>query len=202
MAQVETIQRGAEIPGLHGEVLYDPEEVGDAITRLGIFVLENYPEPPLSVGLLNGAGPLVQRVMSRIATLEPSYHPPLDHMIVSTYHSPDPRVPSEPRIVTDLSPKTKVADRQVLIWDDILDTGKTIKFTKKHLETAGAAQVDVAVLVDRMIPKEVQAEIAGFRTAEKRWLVGMGMDDSAALGPDGGRFLPYIAVALSQPEGD
>jgi hypoxanthine phosphoribosyltransferase len=191
------VQRGEVIEGLHGEVLFTEEDIAQAVGRVATHILENYPSSPLFVELLRGAGPFALDLVEEITRLEPNYHPRLDNMIVSTY---DGREAREPRIVTDLAPTSKVEGERVVILDDILDSGRTMKFTKAHIETAGAAEVEVAVLVDRVMPKEVKAMVAGFRLDDKRWLVGKGMDDEKALGPEGGRYLKYIAVALSQPE--
>jgi hypoxanthine phosphoribosyltransferase len=196
------IQRGEIIEDVHGEVLFTEEDISEAVRKVATFVLDNYERPPLCVPLLNGAGPFALDVVTDISRLEPGYHPPLDYMIVRTYHGEDPLVPAETRIIRDLSPETIVSNQKVLVLDDILDTGGTMEFTTTHLESAGAADVQIGVLVDRVIPKDVQALIAGIKTEDKRWLVGKGMDDPKALGPDGGRYLPYIAAALSQPGRD
>ncbi|MGR8933615.1 MAG: hypoxanthine-guanine phosphoribosyltransferase [Gammaproteobacteria bacterium] len=76
-----------------------------------------------------------------------------------------------------LKPNEPLADRTILIVDDILDEGITLHAIYEYCLTQGAASVYSAVLVDKLLdrPKPVQADFVGV-TAENRYLFGYGMD--------------------------
>ena len=87
-----------------------------------------------------------------------------------------------------------VAGRQVLIMDDVLDTGASLKIACEIAREAGAAEVLTAVFARKPDPlkdghkREIEADFSAWE-APARYLVGYGLDD-------GGRFraLPYIGV--------
>lgn len=80
--------------------------------------------------------------------------------------------------------------RNVLLLDDILDTGQTISRLKRHLESRGAASVRTAVLLRKIGRQQVpfEPEWIGF-TIPDRFVVGYGLDFN-----DEYRHLPYIGV--------
>jgi hypoxanthine phosphoribosyltransferase len=87
-----------------------------------------------------------------------------------------------------------VEGRQVLIMDDVLDTGASLKIACEIVREAGAAEVLTAVFARKPDPlkdgktREKDADFSAWE-APARYLVGYGLDD-------GGRFraLPYIGV--------
>ena len=74
-------------------------------------------------------------------------------------------------------PKKEVTGRCVLLMDDILDEGHTLAAAKAKLLGMGAAEVWIAVLVEKDLgyPKPVQADFVGM-TLPNRYVFGMGMD--------------------------
>ena len=70
-----------------------------------------------------------------------------------------------------------VKGRHVLLIDDILDSGGTLKLVKPQLESLGAATVKTAVLLrkDRPAAREVQADYVGFEIPDE-FVVGYGLD--------------------------
>jgi len=74
-------------------------------------------------------------------------------------------------------PETKLENRTVLIVDDILDEGITLKAIHDFCEQQGAVTVYSAVLVDKNLdkPKPIQADFIGLET-KNRYLFGYGMD--------------------------
>jgi hypoxanthine phosphoribosyltransferase len=190
-------QSTAEQSPLHQEILYTEDEVRTRIAAIALNIVEVYQDTdPLFVALMRGGAPFAAQLMTEITRHDPYFHPELDNMIVSTYGGG--RQAGTPRVITDLSPTTVIEGRQVITVDDISDSGATFDYLAGHLKLAGASLVEQAVLIDRIVPKERTPEIACFRTGDRRWLIGMGMDDKG-LGHEGGRWLPYVAVANSQP---
>ena len=74
-------------------------------------------------------------------------------------------------------PPAGAKDRHVLVLDDILDAGHTLKAIRDRLLEAGAATVRCAVLVEKILPaaKPIAAEFVGLRIPD-RFVFGCGMD--------------------------
>lgn len=89
-----------------------------------------------------------------------------------------------------------VRNRNVLLLDDILDTGKTMHHLVNHIKGLGARSVKVAVLLRKRGRQEVafEPDYCGFEIPD-RFVVGYGMDFN-----DEHRHLPYIGV-LTEPQG-
>ena len=98
----------------------------------------------------------------------------------------------EPEILFDLS--ANVAGREVLVVDDILDTGRTLLFARNLLGEREATTVKACCLLDkaerRMV--DVEAEFVGF-ACPNEFVVGYGLDFAHRY-----RELPYIGV-LGEP---
>ncbi len=83
--------------------------------------------------------------------------------------------------------------RNILLVDDICDSGRTLKVLKQHLLDAGARVVRSAVLVRRKLKDAVfEPDWIGFEYDGSEWLVGYGMDDC-----DRWRNLPSIHIITS-----
>jgi len=87
-----------------------------------------------------------------------------------------------------------VKDRDVLLIDDILESGNTLKFAQDLMESRGARNVEIAVLLDKHSKRkaEVTADYTGFECPD-HFVVGYGMDVAYAF-----RELPFVGVV----EGD
>jgi hypoxanthine phosphoribosyltransferase len=73
----------------------------------------------------------------------------------------------------------KVQGRNVLLVDDICDSGRTLEVLKATLEAEGANEIRSAVLVERTKSKEIfQPDYIGFDHSGPEWFVGYGMDDN------------------------
>ena len=87
--------------------------------------------------------------------------------------------------------KLDVKGRHILILDEVLDTGRTLKKISEKLRDQGALSVKTVVLVEKTIPRPdgiAHADWAGF-LMEDRYLIGCGMDSE-----ENYRNLPYIAI--------
>ena len=87
-----------------------------------------------------------------------------------------------------------VKDRQVLIIDDVLDTGASLKIARDLILEAGASEVLTAVFARKPDPlkdgakREIEADFTAW-DAPDRYLVGYGLDDGGLY-----RSLPYIGA--------
>lgn len=92
------------------------------------------------------------------------------------------------RVLRDID--NEVAGRDVLLIDDILESGKTLKFTRDLMLSRGARSCSVAVLLDKHARREtaIDADHVGFRCPDY-FVVGYGMDVAHAF-----RELPFVGV--------
>jgi hypoxanthine phosphoribosyltransferase len=81
-----------------------------------------------------------------------------------------------------------VKDADLLVVEDILDTGKTLQALTQHLQGLGPRRLRTAVLLDKPTRREVdfQPQYVGF-TVPDRWVVGYGLDSDGLY-----RNLPYV----------
>jgi len=100
------------------------------------------------------------------------------------------------RLTRDLD--TDVKARDVLIIEDILDSGRTLNFVKTLLVSRGAKTVQTCALLDKPSRRQVkvEAEYVGF-TVPDAFVVGYGMDVAGI-----GRGLPYIGTVNDVSEDD
>lgn len=92
------------------------------------------------------------------------------------------------RVVKDI--ESDVAGRDVLLIDDILESGRTIAFARKLMEERGAHRVGVAVLLEKPGKRatQIEADHIGF-VCPDLFVVGYGMDAGHAF-----RELPFVGV--------
>lgn len=111
----------------------------------------------------------------------------IDFVTISSYkHGTES---GELKLVQDLD--TPVAGREVIIIEDIVDTGKTVNFLRNHLANLGAASIRVAALLDKPSRRAFdipQPEYIGF-TIPDEFVFGFGLDDAGQ-----GRGLPGVFV--------
>jgi hypoxanthine phosphoribosyltransferase len=89
-------------------------------------------------------------------------------------------------------PSEQIAGRHVLVIDGVLDAGRTIAKAISLIQAAGAASVQVAVMLDKQRPDAVaRADYVGFPVGNE-FVIGYGMDDAGRH-----RGLPYIGKVNS-----
>jgi hypoxanthine phosphoribosyltransferase len=112
--------------------------------------------------------------------------PRIDFLTLESYGS-GTESSGEVRVVKDIRMDVRGAD--VMLVDDILDTGRTLSFATRHLLDKGARSVKTVALLDkpsrRVVPFE--ADFVGF-TVPDEFVVGYGLDYDSYY-----RELPYIA---------
>lgn len=113
----------------------------------------------------------------------------IDFLAVSSYGS---RTESSGRVrlLHDLG--TEVRGRDVLLVEDVVDTGLTIRFLLDYLELRGPASLRVCTLLQKAIDDipAVEAEFIGFRVPN-RYVIGYGMDLAGHY-----RNLPFVAALV------
>jgi hypoxanthine phosphoribosyltransferase len=165
-----------------GKPLFTREEIQRKIQELGSRISTDYAEKDLLVvGVLKGA---VFFMADLMRSLKISVRMDFLHA-TSSSKSPD----GQPvHIIADMHEDIKGKD--VLLVEDIMDSGVTIDYLKRLLLGRGPASLKVCVLLDKAERRKVaiEADYAGFRIPNK-YVVGYGLDYE-----DRYRNLPYIAV--------
>ncbi len=132
-------------------------------------------EPPLLVGVLTGSAFFLADLV-RAMTI----HVNLDFISISSYRGPQPRVPGGGRsgvvrIVKDID--IAVTGRDVVIIEDIVDTGLTLNYLRKTLAQRSPRSLTAVALLDkaarRIVP--VPVEYRGFEIPDV-FVVGYGLD--------------------------
>lgn len=110
---------------------------------------------------------------------------PLDVEMIWLRSYGDKRVASAISMVA--GPSEQIAGRHVLVIDGVLDAGRTISKAVSLIQAAGAASVQVAVMLDKQKRDAVaRADYVGFTVGDD-FVIGYGMDDAGKY-----RGLPYI----------
>ncbi|MEA3533802.1 hypoxanthine phosphoribosyltransferase [Rhizobium sp. CC-YZS058] len=96
------------------------------------------------------------------------------------------------KIIKDID--SNVAGRDVLLIDDILESGRTLRFARDLMLERGAKSVSIAVLLDKKVKREVdfEADHIGFECPD-HFVVGYGMDVAYAF-----RELPFVGVVVGE----
>jgi hypoxanthine phosphoribosyltransferase len=169
--------------GVSGRVLISEEEIAARVTELGEAIGRDYAgRAPVLVGVLKGALVFVADLIRAIA-LPVS----LDFMSVSSYGS-GARSSGVVRLSSDLS--MSIEGRDVIIVEDIIDSGRTISYLRRNLATRHPRSLALCALLDKVARREVEVtgDYIGFVIPDE-FVVGYGLDHDGLL-----RNLRYIAV--------
>lgn len=166
-----------------GKPLFTSEEIQRKIQELGQRISADYANKDLLViGVLKGA---LFFMADLLRTLRLPVQMDFIHCTSSASRSKDG---NPVQMLSDI--KTDISGKDVLLVEDIIDSGVTISYLKNMLMDRGPASLRVCVLLDKTERRNVQieADYAGFRIPNK-YVVGYGLDYQ-----DRYRNLPYIAV--------
>ncbi len=167
-----------------GEVVLTEKQIQDRIKEMGKEITKAYSKDDDIIMLCVLRGAIL--FMSDLAR-EINLPVVFDFMDVSSYEGTSSS--GMIRIIKDL--EENIEGRNVLIIEDIMDTGLTLKHVIDLLKTREPASLKVATLLDkpdRRVEKEVSADFNGFEVPDK-FVVGYGLDYKEKY-----RNLPYIGV--------
>ena len=165
------------------EILYTEEQLSEAVKKLGAQISEDYRGKNLCmVAVLKGSLVFMADLM-RAITIPCS----IDFLAVSSYGN-STKSSGEVRLVKDLD--GPLANKDLLIVEDILDSGITLSYLKKALSARNPKSIRICTLLDK--PHRRKADIAadyyGFITPDA-FIVGYGLDYAERY-----RNLPYVGV--------
>jgi hypoxanthine phosphoribosyltransferase len=158
------------MPQRPGGVLISREEIAARVVELGQSISrEHGGGVPLLVGVLKGAAvfmaDLIRAIPSPVA---------IDFMAVSSY-GPATRSSGAVRLTADLS--VSIEGRDVILVEDIVDSGRTIHYLRRNLETRHPRSLEVCTLLDKVERRQVEVTLdyVGFVIPD-RFVVGYGFD--------------------------
>ncbi len=165
------------------KILVSQQEIEEKCEELGKQLSEEYQDRfPLAIGVLKGALPFMSDILRCMDTyLE------MDFMDVSSYggatHSS-----GEVKIEKDLN--TKVEGRDILIIEDIIDSGLTLNYLVDLFKYRKAKSIKIVTLLDKPEGRtvDIKADVVGFKVPNE-FVVGYGLDYQEKY-----RNLPYIGV--------
>jgi hypoxanthine phosphoribosyltransferase len=173
-----------------GEILVQPDELQHRIRQLGEEISRDYAgHELLLIGVLKGAVFFLADLMRQI-----DVPCEVDFMAVSSYGSSTDSS-GVVRILKDLD--APLEGRHVLIVEDIVDSGLTLQYLMRTLQTRGPASLAVCALLTKPERRkaEVPARYVGFEIPDK-FAIGYGLDYAERY-----RNLPYVAT-LSVGDGE
>ncbi len=165
------------------EVLLTEQEVNDKIRAIGEQISRDYQGRQVYlVCILKGASFFACELAKRISV--PVF---LDFMSVSSYGS-DTMSSGVIRVVKDLDESLK--DKDVIVVEDIVDTGRTLSYLLEMLKARGTKSLALCALLDKPDRRvvDVHVDYTGFQIPDE-FVVGYGLDYDQKY-----RNLPYIGI--------
>ena len=164
------------------EILLSAEQIQKRVSELAGQIRRDFPGDLHLIAVLKGAFMFLSDLVRNI-----DGHVSLDFMAVSSY-AKGTTSSGEVRLLKDLD--TTLDGRNVIIVEDIVDTGLTLSYLQQILRRRHPKSLRTACLLSKPSRRKVDVavEYVGF-TIEDRFVVGYGLDYA-----EGYRNLPHIAV--------
>ena len=165
------------------EILYTEETLQTAVQKLGRQISEDYKDKNLlMVSVLKGSIVFMADLM-RAITIPAA----IDFMSVSSYGA-GTKSTGVVRILKDLD--TNVADYDLLLVEDILDSGNTLAYLRELLSDRHPRSIKIATLLDKPSRRtaDIHADYKGFEIADQ-FVVGYGLDYNEKY-----RNLPFVGI--------
>lgn len=164
-------------------VLLSEEEISGKIRELGSKISEEYKNKDLIlVGVLKGSVPFMAELMKRI-----TIPCEMDFMAVSSYGN-STESSGVVRILKDLD--FEIENKDVLIIEDIIDSGITLNYLIKYLKAKNPNSVEIVCLLNKPERRQVEIDVKylGY-DVPNYFLVGYGLDYAEKY-----RNLPYVGI--------
>ena len=165
------------------KVLVTEEEISARIQEMGAALAERFQgKNPMFLGVLKGCFVFMSDLV-RACPVKSD----LEFIAVSSYQN---ATVSSGRVQITHDVQQDITGRDLIIVEDILDSGNTLAFLKNYLLTKGAASITIVTLLDKPSrrTKAITADMAGFIVPDE-FVVGYGLDYCQQY-----RNLPYIGV--------
>ena len=150
-------------------VMISREQIARRIAELATAIAADHQEPPCLIAVLEGARTFARALQVRLPGR------PMMHEIRASSYGDGMRSSGTVRVLTGHD--VPVKGREVLLVEDIVDTGRTVAALREHLLAAGATGFRVASLLTKPAHRcvEVAIDYTGFAIPDE-FVVGYGMD--------------------------
>lgn len=166
-------------------VLFSAKEIKERVEGLAHEIAAKMPPEVMIISLLRGSFMFTADLIREMYLI--GMQPQIDFMTLSSYGggTETSRTISVNRDITE-----EVAGRDVLIVDDILESGRTLYFARNLIRERGAASIKICCLLEKPGKRDVgiDADFVGFTTPDK-FVVGYGLDYANYY-----RELPYVGI--------
>jgi len=165
------------------KVLVTEEELKQRVQEMGDELYTRFEgKNPIFLGVLKGSFVFIADLM-RACQLKSD----IEFIAVSSYAN---ATESSGRVQIKYDLQQDITGRDLVIVEDILDSGNTLSFLKQYFLAKGAASITIVTLLDKPSRREksIYADIAGF-TVPDEFVVGYGLDYAQSY-----RNVPYIGV--------
>jgi hypoxanthine phosphoribosyltransferase len=172
-----------ELERVVAEVLVDQDALAERIAELGDEISEDYDgRDLLLVGVLKGAVFFMADLMRHLRV-----HCEVDFMAISSYGAATDSS-GVVRILKDLD--INIRDRNVLVVEDIIDSGLTLSYLVRNLSAREPASLEICALLTKPSRREIEVPVryVGFEIPN-RFVIGYGLDFAERY-----RNLPYVGV--------
>ncbi len=171
------------------EVIFTPEDIGRRLKELAKEISSEKLDNLLVVAILKGSFVFAADLIRALHAA--GLAPEVDFMTLSSYKKA--RISSgQVSILRDMD--LDVRGRNVLVIDDVLDSGRTLAFAKDLLAARGAASIRTCVLLDKQLPRAVNLEPDYYAfLCPNEFVVGYGMDVAHRY-----RELPFVGRVVRQ----
>ncbi len=168
-------------------ILISEEAIAQRIQALAVEIAAIQPRKLLVVPILKGSFMFAADLIR--AMYRAKLSPDVEFMQLSSYRK---ATTSSGQVDIVKNIESSVEDRDVLLLDDILESGRTLAYAKDLLSARGAASVLTCVLLEKPHKRAVQIipDFVGFECPDK-FVVGYGMDVAHSL-----RELPFVGVMV------
>jgi hypoxanthine phosphoribosyltransferase len=172
-------------------VLFSEGQIAERIGVLADEIAARKPHRLLVVPVLKGSFIFAADLIRAMHKAQLS--PEVDFMMLSSYRK-GTKSTGRVEILRDV--ETDVKGRDVLLIDDILESGRTLAYAKDLLAARGARNVMTAVLLEKPghLAASIAADFRGFLCPDK-FVVGYGMDMAHQF-----RELPFVGYVTEKPE--
>ncbi len=176
------------VGGRNIEVLFSAEQIAVRNRELAQKIAERKLERPLAVSILKVSFIFAADLIR--AMHDAGVEPDVEFITVSSYGAGTKG--GDIRLVRDID--SEVESRDVLLIDDILESGKTLNFVRELMMSRGARSVSIAVLLDKPGHRKLDlyADFTAFECPDY-FVVGYGMDVAHSF-----RQLPYVGRVMDE----
>lgn len=168
------------------EVLFSTDDIARRNLELASEIAGRGYDDLLVISILKGSFIFAADLIR--AMHDAGVEPHMEFITVSSYGTG--KTSGEVRLLRDVD--SEIAGRDILLVDDILESGKTLKFVRELMLERGAKTVSIAVLLDKSVRRKVdlEADFVAFDCPDY-FVVGYGMDVAHAF-----RQLPYVGRVI------